>query len=262
MSLSTQFSIGSINLVIIIIIAVVALVLALIYRLGYFGGKRSNKGGRSGRGSTEVYIPQSQPINKPPAPLVPRDVPQPGGRSLLIESKPMEVRPLQAQQGGVDIERIEKLIKGLESTLIQVLKQSSSDTADLILSKISELRRLIEDMASQCLSQASPFTLYGYTPGNLADFKDLFRAKYVGLVRNNVVIEYVGEPPGADVFNTIVGTSGDLVMYTVNSEYIYMVKYNDLRLIMRLDNYLDPLSVELLRLLYRRYVDEVVKLSQ
>lgn len=258
MALDAQSMVGNINLVIVLIVVVIAIILALIYRMGYFStrGKRS-KGNKTGnKGFNETYTPQ--PVSKPPTPLVSREVPQSGGRSLLVESKPMEVKPLQLQQS-VDIERIEKLIKGLENTLIQVLKQTSADTADMILSKINELRNIIEELSLQCSSQSPPFTQYGYIPSNLIDFKELFKAKYVGLIREGDVLEYVGDPISNELLNTVINTNSDFSMYTVNNDYLYIIKYNDLKLVVELSNYLDPVSVELLRLLYRRFVDEVFR---
>lgn len=261
MALTAQLPMGSINLIIVIIIVVIAIILALIYRMGYLNprGKRRDRGNRMGsKGIEERYPATPQSINRSPAPLISRDVPQSGGRSLLVESKPMEVKPLQAQQN-IDIERIEKLIKGLENTLVQVLKQTSADTADMILSKVDELKNIIRELTLQCSSQAPPFTQYGYIPGNLIDFKELFRAKHVSIIKDNDVLEYVGDPLPNDLLNTVINAGSDFSMYMVNNDYLYIIKYNDHKLVMRVDNYLDPVSVELLKLLYRHFIDEVFK---
>ncbi|GAB6947511.1 hypothetical protein JCM16161A_16410 [Vulcanisaeta sp. JCM 16161] len=258
-----------VNVVTITVIAIVAIavILALLYRLGYLGGRRGGKG--QGK-ELEQVIPQYKPEQKVqqiqqrqrqgPVPPAQEVTAGQGSRALLVESRPVEIRPLQSPERPIDIERIEKLIRGIENELVQALRQTSADTVDVIISRINELKNYIDQLERQCLVQNPPFIQMGYVPSSLSEFKELFRASFAGLMKGNDMIEYTGEL-GVDeeLVRSFINYNTDfMVMYSGN-KYVYLVKYNDYSLILSTEEYLDPVSSGLVRLLFRRFIDEVLK---
>ncbi|WP_054856997.1 hypothetical protein [Vulcanisaeta sp. JCM 16159] len=250
-------------MLVIIVIVVIAVVLALLYRLGYFGGRR----GKKGQGEIEQAFPQYKPEQKSqqrqrPSPLQPsQEVPAgQGSRALLIESKPVDIKPLQSPEKPVDIDRIEKLIRGIENELVQILRQTSADTTDLLLSRINELKSYIGQLERQCLMQSPPFVQMGYIPSSLSEFKELFRASFVGLMKGKSIIEHVGEYNIDErLISSVVNYNMDLMVVYSGNKYVYLVKYGDYSLILSTDEYLDSVSSGLVRLLFKRFIDEVFK---
>ncbi|ADY01861.1 hypothetical protein VMUT_1657 [Vulcanisaeta moutnovskia 768-28] len=252
---------------VVIIIVAIAIVLAVLYRLGYFGGKRREKG----QGEIpEQVIPQPKPEQRTPPrlrpssqyPPSPQEVPAgQGTRALLVESRPVEVKPLQSPERPPDTERIERLIRGIENELIQVLKQTSADTADLIISRINELRDYINQLERQCIMQSPPFVQMGYVPSSLSEFKELFKASFAGLMKGNDMLEYTGELSMDDeeLIKSIINYNTDFIAIYSNNKYVYLVKHNDYSLVLTTDEYLDPVSSGLVRLLFRRFIDETLK---
>ncbi len=249
----------------VIVIAAIAVILALLYRLGYLGGRREGK--EQGK-TPEQVIPQYKPEQKVQqrqrqgSAMPPQEVTAgQGSRVLLVESRPVEIRPLQSPERPVDIERIEKLIRGIENELVQVLKQTSADTVDVIISRINELKNYINQLERQCMVQNPPFIQMGYVPSSLSEFKELFRASFVGLMKGNDMIEYTGGElnVGEELVRSIINYNTDFMVIYSGDKYIYLIKHNDYSLILSTEEYLDSVSSGLVRLLFRRFIDEVLK---
>ncbi|BDR92148.1 hypothetical protein [Vulcanisaeta souniana] len=265
----TGLQLGS-TLYIVVAIVAIAVVLAVLYRLGYFGGKRR----RHNHGETTVQgvgvgTPQprqgqrtQQSSSSTQYPLVPQEAPGgQGSRVLLVESKPMEVKPLQKPDRVMDIERLEKIIKGIENELIQILKQTSADTTDLLLSKVNELKNYIDQLNRQCLEQNPPFTQMGYVPSSLSEFRELFRASFVGLMRGKEMLEYTGEAGAGDeeLIKSVISYNADFMVLYNNGKYMYIIKHGEYSLALTVEEYLDSVSSGLVRLLFRRFIEEVLK---
>ncbi|ADN50202.1 hypothetical protein [Vulcanisaeta distributa] len=257
--------ISAITIAVIVIVAT-AVILALLYRLGYLGGRRGDKE----RGETlEQVIPQYKPEQKVQQVqqrqrqglTTPQEVSAgQGSRVLLVESRPVEIRPLQSPERPIDIERIEKLIRGIENELVQVLKQTSADTVDIIISRINELKNYINQLERQCVVQNPPFIQMGYVPSSLSEFKELFRASFAGLMKGNDIIEYTGElNVNEELVRSVINYNTDFMVIYSGGKYIYLIKYNDYSLILSTEEYLDSVSSGLVRLLFRRFIDEVLK---
>ena len=247
-----------------IVIVVIAIILAVMYRLGYFRGRRREDYSEGGVGqftSAAEPLPRQQRANTSQYPSESREVPTgQGGRVLLIESRPVEVKPLQRPERSVDMERIEKLIRGLENELVQVLKQTSAETADQILSRIGELKNSIDQLMKQCSSQSPSFIQLGYVPSSIPEFKDLFRASFVALFKNGDMLEYTGDTNISDeVIRSLLNYDSDFIVLYLENEYAYLIKYNDYSLILTTNEYLDPISSGFAKLLFRRFIDEVFK---
>ncbi|MFB6470825.1 MAG: hypothetical protein TU36_006300 [Vulcanisaeta sp. AZ3] len=255
---------GEIVGIAIIIVVIIAIIMAVLYRLGYLGSKRgrSEDDGKSepkkASQLTSQYVSSLQPST--PSQPTTREVPAgQGERAVLIESRPLEVRPVQKPERSMDIERIERIIKDIENELTQVIKQSSMDAADLLLTRIGELRSYIDKLVSQCTMQYPPFVQTGYIPSSTLEFKELFGASFVGLLRNNEMLEYVGEPnPDYDFLKSLLSHNTDFVVIYYEGKYLYLIKYNNYSLALATENYLDPMSGGLLKLLFRRFVDEIL----
>ena len=260
--LTPQFNV---IMVAVIVIVVIAIIIALLYRLGYLGGRRERKSQGEIPGQITELIPQYKPEQKVQqrqrqGPSSQEVTAGQGSRALLIESKPAEIRPLQSPERPIDIERIEKLIRGIENELVQVLKQTSADTMDVIISRINELKNYINQLERQCLMQNPPFTQMGYVPSSLSEFKELFRASFVGLMRGNDMVEYTGELNIDErLVRSVINYNMDFMVMYSNNKYIYLVKHDDYSLILLTDEYLDSVSSGLVRLLFRRFIDEVLK---
>ncbi len=258
------------TLYIVVTIVAIAVVLAVLYRLGYFGGKhREHNHGETTVQGVGVGTPQTRQVQRTQQsnsstqhPLVPQEVPSgQGSRALLVESKPMEVRPLQKPDRATDIERIERIIKGIENELIQILKQTSADTTDLLLSKINELRNYIDQLNRQCLEQNPPFTQMGYVPSSLSEFRELFNASFVGLMRGKDMLEYTGEASAGDeeIIRSVINYNTDFMVLYNNGKYTYIIKHKEYSLVLTVGEYLDSVSSGLVRLLSRRFIEEVLK---
>ncbi len=235
--LTLQISVVTIAIIMIVAIAVI---LALLYRLGYLGGRR---GGKERGGETlEQVIPQYKPEQKVQqvqqrqrqGSATPQEVSAgQGSRVLLVESRPVEIRPLQSPERPIDIERIEKLIRGgIENELVQVLKQTSADTVDIIISRINELKNYINQLERQCMVQNPPFIQMGYVPSSLSEFKELFRASFVGLMKGNDIIEYIGGELNVneELVRSVINYNTDFMVIYSGDKYIYLIKYNDYHL--------------------------------
>ena len=261
--LTLQINVVTITVIVIVVIAVI---LALLYRLGYFKGRRERKEQGEVPGPvSEQVIPQYKPEQKVQQRQRQSSAPQEvtagqGSRVLLVESRPVEIKPLQSPERSIDIERIEKLIRGIENELVQVLRQTSADTVDVIISRINELRNYIDQLERQCLMQNPPFIQMGYVPSSLSEFKELFRASFVGLMKGSDMIEYTGElSVNEELIRSAINYSTDFMVIYSSDKYIYLVKHNDYSLILSTEEYLDPVSSGLVRLLFRRFIDEVLK---
>ena len=261
--LTLQINVATITVIAVVVIAVI---LALLYRFGYFGGKRGRKGqDEIPEQATEQVIPQYRPEQKVQQRqrqgLAPQEVTAgQGGRVLLVESRPVEIRPLQSPERSIDVERIEKLIRGIENELVQVLRQTSADTMDAIISRINELKDYINQLEKQCLMQNPPFIQMGYVPSSLSEFKELFRASFVGLMKGGDMIEYTGElNVDEGLVRSVINYNSDFMVIYSGDRYIYLVKYNDYSLVLSTEEYLDSVSSGLVRLLFRRFIDEVLK---
>jgi hypothetical protein len=254
-------------LVVIVVVVAVAIVIALLYRFGYLrGGARGKRGeGNEGGEGLEYVQPAPNELQRNQqgvqrGPGVGEVRVGQGGRALLVETRPVEVRPLQSPERSVDVDRIERLIRGIEGELVRVIKQSSADTADLLLSKIGELREYINQLIRQCSTQYPPFSQVGYVPSSISEFRELFRASFVGLLKSGEVVEYTGEQVVSDeLVRSLLSYNTDFVVMYYNDKYLYLTRYNDYSLMLITEDYLDPVSGGLVKILFRRFIDEAVK---
>ena len=254
---------GTLTFVIIVAAVAAAVVIALLYRFGYLSGRRTRKGqdARFNQAIPQYGLEQrNQPRPRQASPQPQEVSAGQGSRALLIESRPVEIRPLQSPEKPIDIERIEKLIRGIENELVQVLKQTSADTTDAIISRINELKDYINQLERQCLMQSPPFVQMGYIPSSLSEFKELFRASFAGLMRGNDMIEYTGElGVNEELVRSMANYGADFMVMYSGGKYVYLVKYGDYSLVLLTEEYLDSVSSGLVRLLFRRFIDEVLK---
>ncbi|MFP3484867.1 MAG: hypothetical protein RXO23_02705 [Vulcanisaeta sp.] len=247
-------------LAITVAVVVIAIIIALLYRLGYFG-----RGGRD-EGGEEVMHAQvtSEQLRKEQGDVQRAqgrsEVGVQGGRALLVETRPVGVRPLQSPERPVDLESIEKLIRGIEGELVKIIRQTSAETADLLLTKVSELRQYIDQLVRQCTAQYPPFSQVGYVPSSISEFRELFGATYVELVRGGEVIEYTGEQTvDEELVKQLLNYNMDFMVVYHNGKYIYLVRHDDYSLILVTENYLDPVSSGLVKTLFRRFIEEAIK---
>ncbi|WP_243678990.1 hypothetical protein [Vulcanisaeta distributa] len=145
--------------------------------------------------------------------------------------------------------------------MVQALRQTSADTVDVIISKINELKDYINQLERQCLVQNPPFIQMGYVPSSLSEFKELFRASFVGLMKGSDIIEYTGGELGVneELVRSAINYNTDFMVIYSGNKYIYLVKHNDYSLVLSTEEYLDSVSSGLIRLLFRRFIDEVLK---
>jgi len=205
------------------------------------------------RSKNEAHTPV-EPQRQPQPIQYPQGIREVGSRSgVLLESKPVEVKPLQR---GIDIERIEKIIKGIQTALEQLIRQSSAETADVIIAKLMELKAELEKISIQCSMQYPPFTQVGYVPQSILEFKELLSARYVAVYLGGSVIESQGDSANVDE-DIVRSMRGDLAVSLVGDDLIYMIRYGNYRLLAVTKHYLDSISMNLLRELFRRYIDEV-----
>ncbi len=249
---------------IVIVVVIAAIIIALLYRFGYFGGRRGKEEeGKPFNNPAPQYRPEQrdQPGQRQaPAQSVQEVTAGRGGRAFLVESRPVEIRPLQSPERPIDVERIERLIRGIENELVQVLKQTSADAMDVIISRINELKDYINQIERQCLMQNPPFVQMGYVPSSLSEFRELFGASFVGLMRGNDMIEYTGELGiSEELLRSVINYNTDFMVMHGGGKYIYLVKHEDYSLILLTEEYLDSISSGLVRLLFRRFIDEILK---
>jgi hypothetical protein len=126
----------------------------------------------------------------------------------------------------------------------------------MVLAKLAELKLELEKISTQCSPQYPPFTQVGYVPQSLLEFKELFLAKYVAMYTDGSIVEYEGSPEGWGT-EDLVRSPGELTVSLLGEDFAYMVRHRNHQLILITRQYLDSVSLNLLREFFRKYIDEV-----
>jgi len=80
------------------------------------------------------------------------------------------------------------------------------------------------------------------------------------LLKDGEVVEYTGEQVVSDeLVRSLLGYNTDFVVMYYNDKYLYLTRYNDYSLMLITEDYLDPVSGGLVKILFRRFIDEAVK---
>ncbi len=174
-------------------------------------------------------------------------------RMRLQESKPVGVAPVAT---GVQsrVEDVSQKISELKKVLENVLTAIGE-----IGEKMERLSRDISQALQVKQQEVQPlFTQVGYTPSDLGEFRDLLNASYVALYKGEELVDSRGEGGIDEEFIREVSKRFDLAVLNLGDVWLYVIRHGDYALIASCKALYDSTSIQVLKALFKRFVEDVI----
>ena len=178
------------------------------------------------------------------------------GKSISVEKHEVNIQEVLNRNFEL-LKEIRNMLSALES----LIKFTTSEAIDVVTSRLEDLKREIQSIRS--LITYPPFVQVGYVPQTLSEICSMFKLNAIQIRDSSrAIIDQYGIDEDLEkvidvMFDLIDKITLSQATFNLGNKYISVIKINKVILFVSSNQYLDVISLSLLRDIVKKYLENV-----